>query len=108
MPERIATSTELMIPPRARLRQTALAGLVGLALSAVLGVGVHAKAWVQGEKFDVGKMAWPQLVGWASIAAFFLTPAATLPCYGFANSQASTACVVACINMLFYNDLFGE
>mmetsp|Transcript_125908 Transcript_125908/g.350804 ORF Transcript_125908/g.350804 Transcript_125908/m.350804 type:complete len:317 (+) Transcript_125908:71-1021(+) len=108
LPERLATSAQLLVPPRARLRQTALAGLAGLALSALLGAGAHVRAWSRGEDLRVGRMAWPQFVGWASIAAVFLTPAAVLPCYGFANSQASTACVVACINLLFYNDLFGE
>lgn len=108
MPERIATKTDLLVTPKARARQTATAGLVGLALSTIVGLGAHARAWLRGERPDTGRSAWPQLVGWASICAVLLTPAVALPCYGFANSQASTMCVVAGINLLLYRDLFGE
>lgn len=108
MPERIATKAALLILPRDRARQTAVAGFIGLGISVALGTAIHAHAWMRGHPVDSGLMAWTPLVGWLTLIVVFITPFAILPCYGFANSQASTACVVAWLNLLLYCDLFSE
>mmetsp|Transcript_9971 Transcript_9971/g.22267 ORF Transcript_9971/g.22267 Transcript_9971/m.22267 type:complete len:307 (-) Transcript_9971:70-990(-) len=108
VPERVTMPPELLIVPRDRARKTALAGLLGFAFAASLGTSLHAIAWLRGEPVSLGRMAWPQLVTWLSISALLLTPGTVGPCIGFANSPASTGCVAAWINLLFYSDLFSE
>lgn len=108
MPARLATTHDLLLVPRDRARRTVLAGFIGLAISLAIGLAAHAGAWLRGERHDAGRMAWPQLVGWMSIVAVVLVPLTVMPCYTFANSQGSTMVVVAWINLLLYNDLFGE
>lgn len=109
VPERVATTPDLLVGPKVRAKQTCIAGALGLVLAGVIGGGFHAKSWVRGDgEFSRGKFAWPQLVGWFSISALLITPIATWPCYIFANSQASTVCVVCWINLLLYADLFNE
>lgn len=108
MPERVATTAALLITPKERAKRTVLAGFIGLVLSGLFGSAIHAWAWMRGERSDSGRVAWPKLVGWMTLITVILTPAAVLPCFGFANSPASTACVVAWINMLLYSDLFND
>lgn len=108
VPERVASEPEMLLVPKERARLTFRAGLVGFAIAVLAGTAFHGRRWAKGERFDVGKMAWPQLVGWALIGAVFISPLATVPCIIFTNSQGSTALVVAWINLLLYNDYFGE
>lgn len=108
VPERVATSSELVVLPKDRWRQTAKAGVVGLAISLVFGTILHARSWLRGERSDIGRMAWPQLVGWAVLSTVAVVPFTVGPCYMFTNSPGSTALVVAWISQLFYFDLFGD
>jgi len=108
MPERVASVPEKLIRPKARMRQTTIAGILGLGLSLVLGLGLHARKWVRGEPLDAGRFALEPLVGWTTLLVVFLTPVTILPCFIFTNSQASTLVVVVWMNMLLYNDLFSE
>lgn len=108
IPERVATRAQFVVLPKDRWRQTAFAGAVGMAISLAFGLALHARSWLRGERFDIGRMAWPQLFGWATISIVALTPLTVGPCYVFTNSPGSTAAVVAWISQLFYFDLFGE
>lgn len=107
MPERIATTADLIVVPKERLRRTVIAAGLGLALSCLIGSATHLKEWRSGESSDLGRVSWPKLVGWLSIVVLVLTPAAIVPCFGFVNSPASTTCAVAFINLLLYSDLFS-
>lgn len=108
MPERVAVKVDLLVLPKERARQTTLAGLLGLAISLAIGLGVHGLSWAQGRPTDYGLMAWQPLVGWVTLIFVFLTPVTIGPSYMFANSQAATCTIVAWMNMLLYYDLFSE
>eukprot|EP00929_Paragymnodinium_shiwhaense_P014712 TRINITY_DN122666_c0_g1_i1.p1 TRINITY_DN122666_c0_g1~~TRINITY_DN122666_c0_g1_i1.p1 ORF type:complete len:345 (+),score=60.37 TRINITY_DN122666_c0_g1_i1:58-1092(+) len=108
MPERVVTTADFLYTPKERKRRAIAAGIIGLAVSAVIGVSVHGYSWLRGEKFQTGRMSWPNLVGWLCIVSVVVVPFTIWPCYLCSNSQASTVVVVAWLNLLFYNDLFGE
>jgi hypothetical protein len=108
MPERMAARHEALLLPRSHKKQAASAGLVGLVLSVFIGTAAHGYAWLHGDNVQTGRMGYPQLIGWMSLAACVLTPLVTYPCYNFANTQASTIGVVLFINLVFYRDLFGQ
>mmetsp|Transcript_50795 Transcript_50795/g.107793 ORF Transcript_50795/g.107793 Transcript_50795/m.107793 type:complete len:357 (-) Transcript_50795:48-1118(-) len=108
MPERIAALPERIVLPKARAKQTTIAGLLGLGLSLAIGVVLHMRKWAQGEEFSVGRFAYEPLSGWCALIMVFLTPITIYPCYLFSNSQASTVVTVLWMNLLLYNDLFSE
>jgi len=108
MPERLATSASMLLVSRQRARQTTYAGLLGLVLSAAFALALHARQWAKGELYDFGRKSLGNLVGWLTLVIVFTTPLSIAPCYVFVNSPASTCCVVVGINMLLYNDIFGE
>lgn len=108
IPERIGGPRTMLLKPKERKRITGKAAIIGFLLSTTLGVSAHIYSWLRGERYDCGPTAYPQVVGWTSLTATILSPLATIPCYLFANSQASTICVVMGLNLLFYQDLFGR
>lgn len=108
IPERVAGELDMFIRPKDRARQTFKAAALGLGLAAAFGLAGHTRGWLRGESMDSGRVAWPKLIGWLTLATVFLTPATAMPCFVFANSTGSTTCVVAWINLLLYADLFWE
>lgn len=108
IPERAVAVEARIMTRKQRGRYATLAGALGLLFSSALGVASHVGGWLQGERWDAGPLAWPQLVGWFSIVAIIITPATAGAGYVAHNTRASTVAVVAWINMLLYNDIFGQ
>lgn len=108
VPERIATTPDLLLVSRARFKKACFSGFIGFIGATAIGVVLHLSAWASGRDMNRGVMAWPQLVGWLTISTIFLSPLSVVPCFVFTNSQASTAAVVCWIDLMLYADLFTE
>merc|ERR1712217_926514 len=91
IPERLALTTEFLVPPRDRKRYTGIAALIGLGISVIIGVGAHARYWIRGERFSAGTYNYTNFSAWLIFTALIITPLTAWPCYIFTNSTGATA-----------------
>jgi len=108
IPERLAVEADVIMRRRQLAKRTAVGALVGALAATALGFAGHTLAWAQGAPIDRGTKGWPKFIGWVTVTTVFINPAAYAACFSFATSQMGTAALVVWLDMLLYQDLFGE